>query len=201
MKQSNSTVKYMTQLALLIAVQIVMKLIGLGMVPVGPLKMSFLTVPVAIGAIVLGPLTGAILGGVFGLISFYDALTGASVMTGTFLSISPVHTFILCVVTRALMGWLTGLIASGLQKVMKNNFRYFISALAAPLLNTVLFMGYICLAFYHTDYVQSLCTALGATNPIMFIIFLVGVQGLIEAIACSLVGGACAKGIDVVIKK
>ena len=41
MKQSNSTVKYMTQLALLIAVQIVMKLIGVGMVPVGPLKMSF----------------------------------------------------------------------------------------------------------------------------------------------------------------
>ena len=93
MKQSNSTVKYMTQLTLLIAVQIVMKLIGLGMVPVGPLKMSFLTVPVAIGAIVLGPLTGAILGGVFGLISFYDALTGASVMTGTFLSIFQVWVY------------------------------------------------------------------------------------------------------------
>ncbi|MGN1275491.1 MAG: ECF transporter S component [Floccifex sp.] len=201
MKTNNSTVKFMTQLALLIAVEIVMKLIGLGMVPIGPLKASFLTVPVAIGGIVMGPLAGAILGCVFGLISFYDALTGASVMTGTFLSISPVHTFILCIVMRTIMGLLVGLIASGLKKVMKNNLRYFIAAISAPLLNTVLFMGYICLAFYNTDYVQALVTSLGATNPLMFIVLLVGFQGLVEAVACCIVGGICSKGVDVVVNK
>ncbi|MDD7281615.1 ECF transporter S component [Floccifex sp.] len=201
MNKRNSSVKFMTQLSLLIAVEIVMKLIGLGMVPIGPLKMSFLTVPVAIGAVVLGPSTGAILGFVFGIISFYDALSGASVMTSTFLSISPVHTFILCVVTRTIMGWLVGMIAQGLKKGMKGNARYFIASFFAPFLNTVFFMGYICIAFYNTDYVQALCSSLGATNPLMFVVLLVGLQGLIEVLACTIVGGACSKGIDVVVNK
>ena len=201
MNKGNSSVRFMTQLALLIAVQIVMKLIGLGMVPIGPLKMSFLTVPIAIGAIVLGPVAGAILGAVFGLVSFYDALTGASVMTGTFLSISPVNTFILCVVTRTLMGLIVGLIYKALKAVTKSNVRYIIGALFAPLLNTLFFMGYICLVFFHTEYVQGLCDALGAKNPLMFVVLLVGVQGLIEAVVCAIVGGACSKGVDVIVNK
>ena len=54
-----------------------MKAVGLGSVPVGPLYMSFLTLPIAVGAITMGPAAGAILGGVFGAVSFYDAVTGA----------------------------------------------------------------------------------------------------------------------------
>ena len=72
-KQRNS-VLYLTQLALLVAVEIVMKMIGLGSVPVGPLYMSFLTVPIAIGAIVMGPMAGMILGGVWLFHILYFAL-------------------------------------------------------------------------------------------------------------------------------
>ena len=201
MSKSSNSIRFMTQLALLIAIQIVMKLIGLGMVPVGPLKMSFLTVPIAVGAIISGPAVGAILGGIFGIISFYDALSGASVMTSTFLSISPIHTFILCVGTRVLMGYLTGVIYKALKKVMKNSARYVIGSLCAPLLNTILFMGYICIFFYHTDYIQSLVTSLNVSNPFMFVIVLVGLQGLAEAVACALVGGAVSKGVDVALNK
>lgn len=39
------SVQTLTQLAILVAIEVVMKLIGLGSVPVGPLYMSFLTVP------------------------------------------------------------------------------------------------------------------------------------------------------------
>lgn len=38
--------------------------------------MSFLTVPIAVGAMTMGPAAGAILGAVFGLVSFKDALSG-----------------------------------------------------------------------------------------------------------------------------
>ena len=62
-KNNLMNVQYLTQLAILVAVEIVMKLIGLGSVPVGPLYMSFLTVPIAVGAIVLGPLASTILYG------------------------------------------------------------------------------------------------------------------------------------------
>ena len=46
----------------------------------------------------------------YGLTSLYDAVTGASVMTGIFFQISPINTIILCVVTRTAVGYLTGLL-------------------------------------------------------------------------------------------
>ena len=91
-----------------------MKLIGLGSVPVGPLYMSFLTVPIAVGAMTMGPAAGAILGAVFGLVSFKDALSGVG-MTGMFFQISPLNTFVLCVVMRVLMGFCVGLIFKALR--------------------------------------------------------------------------------------
>ena len=58
----------------------------------GPLYMSFLTLPIAVGAITMGPAVGALLGGVFGAVSFYDAITGASAMTGAlFQAVSYTH--------------------------------------------------------------------------------------------------------------
>ena len=54
MNNKTTNVRYLAQLALLAAIEVVMKLMGLGSVPVGPLYMSFLTVPIAVGAIVFG---------------------------------------------------------------------------------------------------------------------------------------------------
>ncbi len=199
MNQKKLNVRLMTQLALLIAVEVAMKAIGLGSVPVGPLYMSFLTVPIAVGAIVLGPSAGAILGGVFGIISFKDALTGASAMTSTLLSISFIHTFILCIGTRILMGFCTGLVYRLLKKLLKENkLSYILAALAAPLLNTLFFMGYIVLIFYNSEYIQGLVSLNGASNPIMFVILLVGIQGLIEAIVCGAVGSAAARAVELI---
>lgn len=202
MNQKKMNVRSMTQLALLVAVEITMKAIGLGSVPVGPLYMSFLTVPIAVGAIILGPISGAVLGGVFGIVSFKDALTGASAMTSALLTVSPVHTFILCIGTRILMGYCTGLVYLMIKKFLKENkIRYMLGALAAPLLNTLFFMGYIILVFYNSDYIQNLVSLNKASNPFMFVILLVGVQGLIEAVVCAAVGGAAARGVELIRNK
>ena len=91
MKNNRFDAVYIAEMGLLIAIELVMKLTGLGSVPVGPLYMSFLTVPIAIAAMLLGPMAGAITGAVFGFVSFYDAMTGASVMTGAFFQISPLQ--------------------------------------------------------------------------------------------------------------
>lgn len=189
-------------LALFIAVELVFRLLGLGRVPVGPLNMSFLTVPIAVGAMLLGPLEGMVLGTVFGLCSLWDAVSGAGGMTAMFFSISAVHTVILCVGTRALMGLLTGLIFKALYRVDRTKTAsYFAGAFCAPFLNTLLFMGYIVLAFYQTEYVQGLAVDKGAANPFMFIILLVGVQGLVETIVCTLTAGAVSKGVAKAIRK
>ena len=170
-------IRTLTRLALLVAIELVMKAVGLGSVPVGPLYMSFLTLPIAVGAITMGPAAGAILGGVFGAVSFYDAVTGASAMTGALFQVSPVNTFILCVGMRVLMGLCTGLIFNAVKNFDKpGTWSYIVSAMCAPALNTLFFMGYIVLAFYGCDYVQNLVSVKGAANPLMFVVLLVGVQ-------------------------
>ena len=192
----NNDLRTLTRLALLVAIELVMKAIGLGSVPKGPLYMSFMTLPIAVGALTMGPAAGAILGGVFGAVSFYDAITGASAMTGALFQVSPVNTFILCVGMRVLMGLCVGLVYGAMAKACKNaTANCFVASLSAPLLNTLFFMGFIVLAFYHTDYVQSLVIAKGASNPLMFVVLLTGVQGVVEAVVCSIAGTAIGSSV------
>ena len=195
-KNKTTNVRVLAQLGLLAAIEIVMKLSGLGSVPVGPLYMSFLTVPIAVGAMTMGPVAGAILGGVFGLVSFKDALTGGSAMTSALFQVSPVNTFILCVAMRILMGWFVGLLFSLLRRVdKKGGWSYFAGALSAPLLNTLFFMGYIVLVFYNCEYIQNIVATNGAANPLMFVVVLVGMQGLVEAVVCCAAGGVITRAV------
>ena len=132
-----------------------------------------------------------LLGCIFGFVSFMDAIKGASIMTSTLLGVSAVHTFILCFGMRLLMGLCVGIVYRAMTKACKNGTaNCFVASLSAPLLNTLFFMGYIVLVFYHTDYVQSLVLAKGASNPLMFVVLLTGVQGLVEAVVCSVAGTA-----------
>ncbi len=200
---NSSNLRKMTELAIFITIIIVMKITGLSSIPVGPLVMTFTMVPIAIGAMLLGPVSGAVLGFIYGLTSLSDAITGASAMTGFFFhQISPVHTIILCVGMRTLVGLFTGLIFEALKKVdSKKTWCYFVGGLLAPMLNTILFMGYIVLFFYNTEFVQNLVTKLGAPGPIMFVILLVGVQGMIEWFTGCIVGGTVAKAVAHAVKR
>ena len=202
MKKNRFDANFIAEVGLLIAIELVMKLTGLGSVPVGPLYMSFLTVPIAIAAMLLGPAAGAITGAVFGFVSFYDSITGGSVMTSAFFQISPINTFILTVGMRVLMGTLCGYLFRFFRAVdPTKTVCYFLGAISAPLLNTFFFMGYICLVFYKTEYIQNLVAKLGAANPVMFVILLVGVQGLIEAVVCGAVGTVVGKTLSHVLAR
>ena len=198
----NSKLQTWVRLALLVAIEVAMRLLGLGKVPVGPLNMSFLTLPIAVGGICMGPVAGLVLGAVFGAFSLYDAVSGAGGMTAAFFQYSPVHTVILTVGMRMLMGLCCGLIYKGLRKVdTKGYVSYFVGAISAPLLNTLFFMGYIVLVFYGTETVQSIVAAKGAANPLMFVVLLVGVQGLLEAVICGILGGVVSKSVDAFLKR
>ena len=202
-KTKKLNTKLLVQLALLVAIQVVMRLLGLGRVTIGPLNMSFLTLPIAVGAMLLGPLAGGILGGVFGLFSLWDAISGAGGMTSFFFQNSPVSTVILCVGMRILMGVCCALIFRLFAKLDKDEktWSYFVGAISAPLLNTIFFMGYIILVFYNTEIVQNSVASKGALNPIAWVVALVGVQGLIEAVAVCIIGGILAKVLSKVIRK
>ena len=200
--EKRSNARTISEYAIFIAIIFVMRATGLSRIPVGPLVMTLTMVPIAIGAMLLGPLGGAVLGMVFGFTSLYDAMIGASAMTGFFFQLSPLHTIVLCVGTRTLVGAATGWLFKlfkGLDK--KRIWCYFAGGLAAPLLNTVLFMGYIVLFFYQTDYVQKTAAKIGAVNPLMFVVLLVGVQGLVEWLTGCVVGGGVAKAVAHALKR
>lgn len=188
----------MVELAVLLAILLMLEITGLGMFKTFGLELTILQIPVILGAIILGPSAGAILGGVFGLLSFWECF-GKSQFGATLLGINPFLTFLVCVPTRILMGWLCGLIFRAMDRKLagtKGDFAsYVVASLSGALLNTLFFMTTLCLCFYHTEYIQGFASALGAGNVLLFIVLFVGVQGLVEAALCTVVGAGVGKGV------
>lgn len=191
----------MVQLALFIAIIVLMAFTPIGYIKTLGLEITLLVVPVAVGAIVLGPVSGAILGGVFGITSFIQCF-GFSAFGAVLLGINPFGTFILCMVPRILMGWLTGLLFTNMKRIdRRGTISYAVASLAGPLLNTILFMITLSLFFYQTDYIQGIAQKLGTNNIFAFILAFVGINGLVEAGVCFILGTAVSKAIGMFARK
>lgn len=196
-KFSGNTTK-MIQMSLLFAIILLMAFTPIGYIKTFGLEITLIVVPVVVGAIILGPKAGAFLGGVFGITSFIQCF-GISLFGTALLNESPIFTFIVCVIPRILMGWLTGIIFEKLNKNEKTkNISYFISNLLGPILNTVFFMSTLIILFYNTEFIQNLVSTMGASNPLNFVILFVGINGVVEAIVCFVVGTAISKALNTV---
>lgn len=192
MSKSKFATKYLVEMALLVAIILIMAFTPIGYIRTAGLEITLIVVPVAVGAVTLGPKAGAVLGGVFGITSFIQCF-GMSPFGTVLLGINPLLTFLVCVPTRVLVGWLTGIIYQGLRKTkIPSGIAVTVANLCCPLLNTALFMGTMVLCFYDTDYIQSFVSAMGVSNAFLFIIAFVGMNGLIEAILCFAVAAAIA---------
>lgn len=192
---SKDSVRYLVELAALVAILLFLEITGLGLIKTPGLEFTIMQVPVIIGAIVMGPMAGGILGGVFGLISFWECF-GKSAFGAMLLSINPLGTFMTCIPTRILMGVCCGLIFRALSRIDKTKLLSFGAAsLMGALLNTVFFMSALVAFFYRTDYIQGFVQMLGAANPFVFVFGFVGVQGLLEAIICFVAGAAISKAL------
>ena len=195
MKRGKYTVQDLVRVSVLVAIMLLLEVTGLGMIKTAGLEITILMVPVIVGAIVMGPAAGAVLGGVFGCISFWECF-GKSWFGTALLGINPVFTFIVCIPTRVLAGWLCGLAFKGLNKLDKTNLWSFGAAgLIGALCNTVLFMTALCLCFYNTEFIQGFVQQMGSANPFMFVVAFVGINGLIEAGVCLVTGAAIAKAV------
>lgn len=201
--KTSKNVRYLTQLALLTALVLLMANTFLGYIRVGVLTMSLLTIPVAIGAMLCGPLAGAWLGLIFGLTSLANAISGAGGLTFFAFQYNPVLCVLMCVGARVLCGLLCGLIFRGVNKLLpgKDKTCAFIGALSAPLLNTALFMGAMVAFFYDMPEVQEKVAELGAANPLIYVILSVGVQGALEAVICCIVGTAVTVPLKRLLKQ
>ena len=202
-------VRSLVQAAVLIAIMLALETTGLGMIRIGILEMTILQFPVIVGAILLGPGGGACLGLAFGLISFWECF-GRSQFGVTLLGINPLFTFLVCVPTRTLMGFLCGMIyklfhnwlVSGKEKVgqARKLVPYVVASLSGALMNTLLFMSTLLVLFGTTDYIKGFMDMAGTENIILFAVWFVGIQGLVEAFLCAFLGAVTSRAVNSILK-
>ncbi len=190
----------MVQMAVLVAVIILLAFTPIGYLKIGLLSISFLTIPVAIGAMILGPIAGLLLGAVFGMTSFIQCF-GMDAFGTALMSINPFYTFVMCVGARMAMGLLVGLIFMAVRRIDKTKtVCYFIGGLSAAVLNTVFFMGLLILLFWNTDYIQAICSDMGGLGVWTFLVAMVGINGVVEAIVACVAGGGVSKALSKALK-
>ncbi|MGI6107537.1 MAG: ECF transporter S component [Lachnospiraceae bacterium] len=181
--------KKLVILALMTAILILMAFTPLGYLNIGPLAITFNTIPVAICAVVLGPAGGAFAGAVFGLTSFGQCIGigGTSAMGAILFEINPFLAFVQRFVPRVLFGWICGYIFRGMHKVTNVYVASAVTGFFAAFLNTVLFMSALVLLFGNTEYMQGL---IGGRNILLFIVSFVGVNAVAEMISTTLITAA-----------
>lgn len=156
-KKSKMSARELTTLGLLTGVLLLMSVTPLGYFHTFGLDISLMMVPVAIGAMLMGPKAGAWLGLIFGATSFYQAVTGSSAFSTMLFNINPIYAFLLCIPTRVLMGFLTGVIFKAVQKVdKKKTVCYFVGGFFAAFLNTLFFMGVLLICYWNTEFIQGI---------------------------------------------
>lgn len=181
--------KQLVLLSLLIAILLLMAYTPLGYLNIGPLAITLNIIPVAIAAIVLGPVGGAVAGAVFGLTSFLQCIGvgGTSAMGAALFSINPLLAFIQRFLPRVLDGFLLGFIYKWFEKITGRYASCFLTGFCSALLNTVFFMTALILLFGNTEYMQEL---IGRRNVIAFICTFVGINAVFEMAASTLITGA-----------
>lgn len=209
MVKGKANLQYLIELALLVAILLVMNVTGLAMIPLPGQYASIMTVPVAVGAMMLGPLAGGILGGVMGCISFYTAIkTGFSTLflAGYTGGIVVLLSFVNSIIPRVLMGICVGWVFKLVHKLDKTKtVSYYIGGIAAPLLNTLFYMTVLVFIFLNAPTLESV---LGAElfakfqeNVLLFVAAYVGVQAVIEAVVGCVISGSICKALRIVIKQ
>ena len=189
-------------LGLLTAVMFIMAFTPLGYLKTGFLSITFMTIPVIIAAVVLTPLDAAVVGGIFGLTSFIQAVTGASLLTNALFQVNPLFTIILCFVPRVLEGLLGGLLFRAISRFDKTKLiSYAAVSLAVPLMNTLFFMSTLFLLFYNSEPIRKIAESKGAEDVFTLLFAMVGINAVLEAVICFIIGTAITRALSVLIKK
>ncbi len=194
--QTRTKTLWMVQTAILAAILILMAFTPLGYLKYGTISITFLTVPVVVGAILIGPSCGAVLGGVFGVTSFIQCF-GMDAFGTALMGINPLYTFLICMIPRILTGWLAGLIFRALFKFNKKmTWSLALASLSGAVINTGLFVGALILFFGQSAYLQGF-----GDNLLAILSVLITVNALIEAVGCMIIGTAVTKALSLIFWK
>ncbi len=158
--QRKQSILKLVQFALLTAITMVLHFSGAA-IPAFGTKISLVLIPLALCAMLLGPIYGAALGLIYGTTVFVSlGVMHLDPMTGFMFDHSPVMTALICMVKTTAAGFGAGWVYN-LFKDKKPLLAVFLSAILVPTLNTGLFiLGCLCimgtieafLSFANLDY-------------------------------------------------
>lgn len=150
------TAKNIAYIAVLIALVVVLQIFG-GYITIAGLSLNLALVPIALGAILFGPLVGSLLGFICGLIIFIYGVTGQEAFTFYIFGLNPVITTLLCFVKTTVAGAVAGWAYRLISK--KNRWvAVFIASALVPIVNTGIFaIG----SFFILDSIKAYLTELG----------------------------------------
>ena len=128
----------MVELAVLMAIVAALQITGTG-IRLGGTSVSLVLIPIALGAVLLGPYAGALLGIEFGVIVYVMGFAAVDPFTFVLIQDHPIYTAIICLGKGALAGLAAGFVYKLLAG--KNKLLAVIAAAAAtPIVNTALFI-------------------------------------------------------------
>ena len=137
-KEKYFSAKRVTGLAVLLALVVVLQIWG-GTIKIGATSLSFVLVPIVLGAVMLGAGAGAFLGLAFGIIVLIYGVTGADFFTSVLFTEHPIITSVLCLGKGAAAGAAAGEIYRLCRK-KSDLCGVFAAAATAPVVNTSLFI-------------------------------------------------------------
>lgn len=198
MQEKKRDTRWMVCVALMAAIVIVLANTPLGMIQLPVIKATTVHIPVILGAVLLGPLAGGILGGVFGICSLISntmAPTLLSFAFSPFMSTTGLPGVLkalwISVGCRILIGVVSGWLWKLFEKVHLNQtIALPITGFVGAMVNTVTVMGSIYLLFAQ-QYAQA--QDVGITAVWGLIMGTITASGIPEAIASAVLVLALGK--------
>ena len=180
--QKQNHARKISILAFFAAIIIIQNYVPLvGYIPVGMLEITTIHITVIVAAILLGPVDGGIVGGIWGLVDWLRAITVTSSALGNVVMVNP----LISIVPRILIGVITGWLVNWLIKTkLPQQVTFIISSVLGSLVNTVLVLSLI-YVFYHNG--SQVYAALNLKELMPYLLTVAGVHGIPEAIAAGII--------------
>ena len=149
--------RQMAMVGLLSSISILLSLTPLGYIPILPINPTIMHVPVIIGAIIEGPLAGAVIGGIFGLSSLIRA----------FMTPTPTNFIFWNPLISIGVRIMVGVVSAYVYRALKNKKAgVAITAVVGTFVNTIGVLG-LAYLFYLSRYAQALGIT-EAAEPMVF---------------------------------
>ena len=197
MRTRKRSTHYMATLAMLCGILLVMGMTGIGFIPLPVIKATTMHIPVILGAVVLGPGAGAVLGAVFGFCSVWTNTVTPGLLSFAFSPfmtteglVGALKSLWIAVGCRILFGFTAGLMWKLLKKFLKQDYIALpVTAAVSTVFHTVFVMGSIYLLLAQ-QYAQAKNVAISSVfGLIMGTVTAAGIpEAIVAAVLVTVIG-------------